>query len=1014
MRHMLRGIVLLAVVLFAVKGVFAVGKGHAYNGVYEGKNLDKVAFPIGGIGAGMFCLEGTGAISHMSVRNRMEFFHEPKIFPAIYVNDGTNHTAKVLEGPVPTWKIFGPEKSGNGSASKAYGLPRFEQVSFEARFPFAAVKLADKDVPLAVSITGWNPFTPGNADDSSLPVGALEYTFTNTSSKTLESVFSFNTANFLSRGEKTDRIVPTDNGFILTQTASDKAPQHESHFAVYTDGNETVVDHCWFRGGWWDPLTVAWSNIVSGEMINNPPQDVAAPGASLCVPFKLEPGESKTVKVMFSWYTPEGGFRKGSSPKKPTPAFGSKPSSGAAVAVQHSVSGFKGNGLIDTFDPAGDSQIGTLFSPEFVISAKYIQFLVGGGSHAGKTCINLRVDGEIAKTETGRQSEELSPETWDVGDYQGKTAQIEIVDQVQGGWGHILVDQIVMTDEAASSAEKVSGTLLADFEGDNFDGWTAEQPEVKTCCPGSSCESKTYRPWYAGKFKSVQDVIRYWQRNYEKLKTESEIFADAFYDTTLPAEVVEAVAANLTILKSPTVLRQTDGRFWGFEGCCDGGGCCHGSCTHVWNYAQAMPHLFPDLERSLRKTEFNESQLEDGYQSFRSNLPISKAANVRYAASDGQLGGIMKVYRDWRISGDTSWLKEIWPKVRMSLDYCIRTWDPRRKGALEEPHHNTYDINYWGPDGHCTSFYAGALNAAVKMGQALGDDVSEYANLLDKSMAYLKSELYNGEYFYQKVMTEGLDAKFKPLNVDSNGPGYKAIIQDVNAQGPKYQYGTGCLSDGVLGFWIARVCGLDEVMDGDKIVSHLKAVHKYNFKEDLFDHANPQRPSYAIGHEAGLLLCTWPNGGKPILPFVYSDEVWTGIEYQVASHLMMHDQVEKGLEIVKGCRDRYDGTVRNPFNEYECGHWYARAMSSYSLIQGLTGLRYDAVDKSLYIDSKVGDDFRAFLSTADGFGVAGLKNGKPFVDVRSGTIKIEQVYVSGVEKQMEGGSVVKKKMKRGK
>ena len=134
-----------------------------------------------------------------------------------------------------------------------------------------------------------------------------------------------------------------------------------------------------------------------------------------------------------------------------------------------------------------------------------------------------------------------------------------------------------------------------------------------------------------------------------------------------------------------------------------------------------------------------------------------------------------------------------------------------------------------------------------------------------------------------------------------------------------------------------------------KIASHLKSVHKYNLKTDLSNHANPQRPSYACGKEGGLLICTWPKGGELSLPFVYSDEVWTGIEYQVASHLMLMGMVEEGLDIVRACRDRYDGRIRNPFNEYECGHWYARAMSSYALLQGLSGARYDAVEKMLYL-----------------------------------------------------------------
>jgi hypothetical protein len=214
-------------------------------------------------------------------------------------------------------------------------------------------------------------------------------------------------------------------------------------------------------------------------------------------------------------------------------------------------------------------------------------------------------------------------------------------------------------------------------------------------------------------------------------------------------------------------------------------------------------------------------------------------------------------------------------------------------------------------------------------------------------------------------------------------------IELLKAEGPKYQYGTGCLSDGVLGAWIAEVCGIGEILDPEKVKSHLAAVHKYNFKKDLSEHPNPQRPSYALGREGGLLLCTWPKGGKPSLPFVYSDEVWTGIEYQVASHLATYGLVGQALEIVSALRDRYDGRVRNPFNEYECGHWYARAMASYGLFQGLAGVRYDAVEKILYLKPRVKGDFRCFLSTATGFGIAGVKGGKPFLEVRQGTIEVK-------------------------
>jgi len=185
--------------------------------------------------------------------------------------------------------------------------------------------------------------------------------------------------------------------------------------------------------------------------------------------------------------------------------------------------------------------------------------------------------------------------------------------------------------------------------------------------------------------------------------------------------------------------------------------------------------------------------------------------------------------------------------------------------------------------------------------------------------------------------------------VGEYSPEARALLEQ---EGPKYQYGDGCLSDGVLGAWMAVVCGVGEVLDRYKTESHLRAAHRHNLKQDLSGHANPQRPSFAFGAEAGLLLCTWPRGGALALPFVYSNEVWTGIEYQVASHLMLLGRVDEGLEIVRACRDRYDGRVRNPFDEYECGHWYARAMSSYGLIQGLTGVRYDAVERVLYVEPR--------------------------------------------------------------
>jgi hypothetical protein len=265
--------------------------------------------------------------------------------------------------------------------------------------------------------------------------------------------------------------------------------------------------------------------------------------------------------------------------------------------------------------------------------------------------------------------------------------------------------------------------------------------------------------------------------------------------------------------------------------------------------------------------------------------------------------------------------------------------------------------------------------------------------------AYMESNLYNGQYFTQEIKWKGLQAP-DPTKVQSFGSQYTPeALALLEKEGPKYQYGTGVLSDGVMGAWLSRMCGLPDPLDAVKTRNHLKAVHQHNFKTNLHEHSNPQRPTFAIGNEAGLLLCSWPKGGMLSLPFVYSNEVWTGIEYQVASHLMLMGEVQKGLDIVRACRDRYDGEVRNPFNEYECGHWYARAMASYGMLEGLTGVRYDAVSKELHIDSKVGD-FTSFLSTASGFGTVTLKAGVPTLTVAYGTIPVNKVIVSGAIKKL--------------
>jgi len=783
--------------------------------IYTGRNLDNISFPMGGIGAGMICLDGTGSFSNISLRHRPNLQKSSYMFSAFATSE---KLPRVLEGPVPEWKIFNLPEAGNGLGNTHFGLPRCKIISFISRFPFAFIKLVHPELPLRINICGWSPFIPADPDNSSLPVAGLEYTLINTSSKKLSGIFSFHCKNFIARNVPSGRSRTARNGFIHFQETSDNQEELEGYFCVSVPGERPSTNH-WYGGGtFFDTHQILWREICSSKCIENRPGKGFVPGSSVYVKVGLLPGQSKTVKLLFSWYVPYSDLRTGK-------------------------------------------------------------------------------------------------------------------------------DQ-------------------------------------------SSC----YQPWYAGRFKNIKEVSEYWLKNYEVLKNLTEKFTDAFYCSDIYAEIKDAISSNLSILKSPTVLRQKDGRLWCWEGCCETGGCCAGSCTHVWNYCQAIAHLFPSLERSLRQTEFYENQDEKGHQNFRALLPIRKNTHDFFAAADGQLGGIMKVYRDWRICGDTDWLKNMWQNVKKSLDYCISTWDPEHDGIPKYPHHNTYDIEFWGPDGMCGSFYIGALKAAVLMGEFLNEDVSFYRKLYEKGKKYLENNLFNGAYFEQEMLwkCQELYGEFEKLIEKYKSQRIASIIRK---EGPPYQYGKGCLSDGILGAWIAELCGIGEILDEGKVKQHLFSVYKYNFRKNLSSHANPQRPGYALGNEGGLILCTWPKGKKPTLPFPYSDEIWTGLEYQVASHLMIHGFVEKGLEIVRTARRRYDGTKRNPFDEYECGHWYGRALSSYGLIYGITGSWYDAVEKILYLKPRVKGDFKTFFSTDSGWGLAGIRKGKPFVKILYGNVRVEKIEI---------------------
>jgi uncharacterized protein (DUF608 family) len=527
-------------------------------------------------------------------------------------------------------------------------------------------------------------------------------------------------------------------------------------------------------------------------------------------------------------------------------------------------------------------------------------------------------------------------------------------------------------------------------------GVPAEGADDSCCGDGEECPA--WQPYYAGLWKDACEVADYVRTSYASLRKRTLAFKNALFRSTLPREVLNAVSANLAILKSPTVLRQKNGNVWGWEGCFTSAGCCSGSCTHVWNYAQSLCHLFPALERTLREQELERSMDERGHVNFRAALPDGPPTHGGRAAADGQLGGILKLYRDWQISGDTPWMKSLYPKAKRSLDFCIGTWDPDRRGGLFEPHHNTYDIEFWGPDGMCGSIYIGALSALGLMAGALKkkEDAQAYRELADRGARFLDRELFNGEYHHQKIEYKGLrDQSFMKRIEVVPGQKESELLRLLRREGPKHQYGSGCLSDGIIGGWMSQLYGVETPMDREKTRSTLKAIYRHNYRRDLSSHPCCQRPGYALGAEGGLLLCSWPRGGKPTAPFIYSDEVWTGIEYQVASHLILEGFVKEGLAIVKTARRRYDGHVRNPWNEYECGSYYARAMASYALLASLSGFRYSAVEKTLWFAPQLPQrPFVAFFSTATGYGTISLDKSSLTISVTEGHLAIKRLHLT--------------------
>jgi uncharacterized protein (DUF608 family) len=448
---------------------------------------------------------------------------------------------------------------------------------------------------------------------------------------------------------------------------------------------------------------------------------------------------------------------------------------------------------------------------------------------------------------------------------------------------------------------------------------------------------------YTSRFADAWDAARYTAENLAWLESQTRLFHDTLFQSTLPDYVLDAVSSQMSTMRTETCFRTADGRFHAFEGCADSVGCCPLNCTHVWNYAQTPAFLFPQLERSARRTDFASNTRADGDMAFRTLIPLTDVLWEHAPAADGQMGTVLRLYREWQISGDEAFLRELWPQAKRALEFAWVSWDRDRDGLMEGEQHNTYDIEFYGPNPLTGVLYLGALRAGEEMARALGEEAAEeeYRRVYERGRQGMEERLWNGEYYVQR-------------------------LDDVDEH--RYQFGEGCLSDQLVGQWLASVVGLGHLLPEDRIRQALASIYRYNFRTGLSDHVNPQRV-FALNDEAGLLLCSWPRGGQPRYPFPYVHEVFTGIEYQVAAHLIYEGMVEEGLTLVRCARERYDGERRNPWDEIECGHHYARAMSSWSLLLALSGCLHSAPNRSLTFAPRLQpEDFRCFFTAGEAWG----------------------------------------------
>ncbi len=928
--------------------------------VFRGDERRTLGMPCGGIAAGQLYVRGDGTLGYWWIANNAHhssFGGQTRIETELGPYGVCYGT---YTPPAPIAQSFALRVRPQNGAAVVRELSDngFDDIGFIGEYPVATVlyedKNAEKPLPVTVRSEVFSPFIPLNAPDSALPITLLRFHVKNTSAAPCEVTL----AGWLQN--------------LVFQTQRDQM-RAQSRNQIVRQNNVSAV-------------------VMSAVEVEAPKRPTAPPVTELFDDF-------------------ENGYANWTVSGE---AFGTEPATGT-LPGQQNVSGFSGGRLVNTFRN-GDAETGRALSKPFTILLPFIRFLIGGGSDREKTALRLLVDNKAVRSAAGRESERLEPGFWDVSEFAGREARLEIVDAATGPWGHVNVDEIAFTDTPPRDPSAVFSTDHAQYgnvalaaldggaaattatarvaspdallralrRGELFGAaaqTTAQSPLNKPLL-GAVASTMTLKPgeeraltfavsWffpnrrqredeangpggrvgadgpivgqrYAARFTSALDVAGYVAKNQARLIGETFRFRDAYYDdTTLPYWLVQRIAMPLANMATEVYQWWKNGRVW----CWEGVGCCTGSCGHVYNYAQATARLFPELERSVR--EYQDFDPAHGFVEATGAIGF-RGMPGGYWAGDAQAGYVLKAYREHQCSTDNRFLKTYWPQVKKALGFLVGE-DKDDNGLLEGSQHNTYDINFWGPNTMVGSLYLAALRAGARMARLRGDD--DFAARCDRRAQRGADEsvrrLWNGEYFTQEV-----DLK----------------------QHPRHQYADGCLSDQMLGQWFAHQLDLGYLYPRENVRTALGSVFKYNWAPDVGPQNRAHRPGrvFCAPGEAGLLTCTWPKS-KHLGPesVLYRDEVWTGIEYQVAAHLLYEGRAAEALAVVRGIHDRYDGTKHNPWNEVECGDHYARALASWSVLLAATGFIHDGPAGTLGFDPRLaspGAEFRAFFCAAEGWG----------------------------------------------